>query len=226
MNRAQEVVPIDLGFVRAFLVRCGRWLLVDSGVRGSEERIARAVTRAGITPERDLALIVLTHGHTDHMGGAPTLRDQWRVPIAMHRLDADAAQRGLDSPLRPTGVAGRLIVLASRAAAGRTPSGFGPDLLIDDETSLRCLGLEARILCTPGHTAGSISVLTDAGDALIGDLVIGHTFRRGRPWLPYLADDVERLRQSVQELLAPSPRSVHSAHGRPFSVDDLARWIA
>ena len=223
-DHSGAVIPVDLGLVRAYLVRCGRWILVDTGMPGKEERIARAAVRAGVDPERDLALIVLTHGHTDHMGGAPALRDRWHVPIVMHRLDAAAVLRGVDPPLRPTGAAGLLMALAARAGASRRAPAFRADLLLDDEMDLSCMGLEARIVSTPGHTAGSVTVLTAQGDALIGDLVIGHAFRRGRPRLPYVADDIDLVRQSVRGLLARSPRSVHSAHGRPFSVEDLARW--
>lgn len=223
-EHAPDVIPINLGFVRAYLVRCGRWILVDSGIRGSEERIAQAAERAGIRPERDLALIVLTHGHTDHMGGAAALRERWHVPVAMHRLDADPAQRGVNPPLRAARAAGHLVALAARAAARRPAPAFNADLLVEGDTELRCMGLEARILATPGHTAGSITVLTDGGDALIGDLVIGHMLRTGRPCLPYVADDVAQVRQSVRAVLARSPRRVYSAHGRPFTVEDLARW--
>lgn len=221
-DHAQAVTAIDLGLVRAYLVRCGRWVLVDTGMPGSEDRIVRAVARAGIDPQHDVGLIVLTHGHADHIGGAPSLRELWHVPIAMHRRDAEMATRGIDPPLRPTGPMGRLVALASRA--GRSAPAFQPDVLVDDEMDLRCLGLEARILPTPGHTAGSITVLTSGGDALIGDLVIGHALLRGHPRLPYVADDVDLVRQSVHDLLARAPQGVHSAHGRPFSVDDLARW--
>ena len=223
-GHSQAVTPISLGLVRAYLVRCGRWVLVDTGMPGSEGRIARAAARAGVDPERDLALIVLTHGHTNHMGGAPALRDRWHVPIAMHRLDADAAARGIDPPLHPTDAAGRLVALAARVGGSRTAPAFQADVPVDGEMALWCLGLEARILPTPGHTAGSITLLTEDGDALIGDLVIGHAMRRGRPRLPYVAEDPELVLESVRSLLARPPRSVHSAHGRPFSVDDLARW--
>lgn len=223
-ERAQAVVAIALGLVRAYLVHCRRWILVDTGMPGSEVRIAQAALRAGVEPERDLALIVLTHGHTDHMGSASALRDRWRVPIAMHRLDAAGVQEGADPPLRPTGAFGRVVALAARAGGRRPAPGFQADLLLDDEIDLCCMGLEASVLPTPGHTAGSVTVLTSEGDALIGDLVIGHAFRRGYPRLPYVADDADSARRSVRNLLARSPRSVHSAHGRPFSVEDLARW--
>lgn len=221
---SRAVVPIDLGLVRAYLVCCGRRILVDAGMPGSEERIARAVRQAGVDPVRDLGLIVLTHGHTDHMGAARPLRDRWRVPIAMHRLDAEAAARGVDPPLRSTGLAGRFVALAARAGAHRPAPAFEPDVQVDGEMDLQCMGLDARILPTPGHTAGSITLLTAKGDALIGDLVIGESFRRGHPRLPYVAEDPDLIRQSVRHLLARSPRRVYSAHGRPFTVEDLARW--
>jgi len=48
--------------------------------------------------------------------------------------------------------------------------------------------------------------------------------RSGRPRLPYVADDVDLVWESVRSLLARSPRRVFSGHGRPFSVDDVRRW--
>ena len=45
------------------------------------------------------------------------------------------------------------------------------DVVVKEDTDLRDYGVDARVLTTPGHTMGSISVLTSEGDCMIGDLL-------------------------------------------------------
>ncbi|HZG67780.1 MAG TPA: MBL fold metallo-hydrolase [Herpetosiphonaceae bacterium] len=68
-----EIVTLRLPLVNAYLVRSRRWVLINAGAPGDEQRILRAAARSGVRP-RDIALIVLTHGHVDHFGSAAALR--------------------------------------------------------------------------------------------------------------------------------------------------------
>lgn len=223
MSRAQPtLVPIGLGMVKAFLIRGERSaILVDTGFRGSAGRILRAAARAGVEPE-SIALILLTHGHSDHFGSAAALRERTGAPVAVHPLDAPAVRRGSNPPLRGMTALGRLLLPVARA--GEPPAqGLEPDLLVDGELDLAQFGVPGRVLHTPGHTPGSITILLDGGEAIVGDLLMGALLVTRRPDYPFVGDDRERLERSVRELLQLQPRRMHTAHGGPLAAADVGR---
>ena len=63
----------------------GGWVLVDAGLPGYGDQIARAASRR--YGDARPAAIVLTHGHFDHVGALRTLAERWDVPIHAHPLE-------------------------------------------------------------------------------------------------------------------------------------------
>ena len=62
------------------------WVLVDAGLPGTAEQIARAAEEY-FGPGARPAAIVLTHGHFDHRGGLRELAERWDVPVYAHELE-------------------------------------------------------------------------------------------------------------------------------------------
>jgi glyoxylase-like metal-dependent hydrolase (beta-lactamase superfamily II) len=88
-------------------------------------------------------------------------------------------------------------------------------------------GLAGRVISTPGHTPGSVSVLLDSGEAIVGDMVIGDFFwLLRRPGPPLIAWDLERNWESARRFLGLSPRIVYVGHGGPFQPEDLVSLIS
>jgi glyoxylase-like metal-dependent hydrolase (beta-lactamase superfamily II) len=214
-----RVVPIRLGFVKAFLLLGQRAVLVDTGPPGSAPRILRALEGQGVRPE-DLALILITHGHTDHFGSAAALKAHSGAPVAVGRADAEALRKGrnpLGTPRSPLwGLVQRLGV-----GVGNTAPPCSPDILLEGTVDLRPYGVEGQVIPTPGHTPGAISILLVDGQALVGDLVMGGLWGRGRPGLPLLWDDLEALRESLRHLLERQPTWIHTSHGGPFTLEEV-----
>ncbi|MEU6975039.1 MBL fold metallo-hydrolase [Streptomyces sp. NPDC046371] len=105
---------------------------------------------------------------------------------------------------------------------------FGPDVLVTGETDLEDFGITARIMPTPGHTAGSVSVLTAGGDLVAGDLIANSFFGpvRGRPADPPFHDDPVLNLASLRKMLALNPTSLHVGHGTPLDPDRVRRWAS
>jgi glyoxylase-like metal-dependent hydrolase (beta-lactamase superfamily II) len=78
---------------------------------------------------------------------------------------------------------------------------------------------------TPGHTAGSLSVLLDSGEAFVGDLAMNKLPLRYNPSLPVLADDIEKAKESWKCLLELGVEMVYPGHGQPFSVECTMKAI-
>ena len=168
----------------------------------------RKLRIAGCTPG-DLKLIVLTHGDYDHAGNAAYLRAKYGVGIAMHRADAGRVERA-DWSLGMKPKPDKFPLLFRTVSAFVRPGpfdAFTPDVFVEDGQDLRAYGLDATILHLPGHTRGSIGVLTAAGDLFCGDLMDS---MMGRPSLEFFIDDMAAAEASLARL-----RSLDVAHGLP-----------
>jgi glyoxylase-like metal-dependent hydrolase (beta-lactamase superfamily II) len=182
-------------FTGVYLVAADELVLVDAGTPGRAARLAQELEAAGRRP----ALIVLTHGDTDHTGGANELRRRFQVEVW-----APAAERALlEHRLRGRGVLPTLTRVLTRAQPATVDRWFEPGDVV--------AGLQ--VIATPGHTPGHVSFRR--GDLLIaGDAVqTGERFRVPRRFLNV---DHERALRSVAELADLEGLDLAvSGHGAP-----------
>lgn len=212
----KEPTLINLGFVNVFLLKAGDdYILIDTGVAQQWESLEAELIRAGCLPDR-LKLVIITHGDFDHTGNCAELQSKYGAKIAMHSGDADMVRTGVLVKRRTNGVMGRILLwIGGRAVRGFTT--FQPDVLLEDGQVISGYGLTAKIIHTPGHTKGSIAVLTDDGSLFIGDTIAN----RFSPGFPPLIEDEEELHKSLEALKRTNARMVFPGHGRPFAFEDL-----
>lgn len=250
----QSIIPIKADkFTNVFAV-AGRKgaILIDAGNPGCADAILKGLAEHDLAPD-DVRLILITHGHVDHFGSAAALREQTGAPVAIHAADAEALRRGTHMPgtLNPTNRWVAFLMhspIARRLAVPDCASAFEPDITFADEWRLdepqgflQSLQIElpqvrGRVLHTPGHTPGSISVLLDdySGNeqngvqaAIVGDMIMGKLMGFWpRPGQPIVAWDMEQNRESRQRLLSLSPAIVYVGHGGPFHIDSLRQHPA
>lgn len=104
---------------------------------------------------------------------------------------------------------------------------FEPDVLISAATSLEDFGVAGRVMPTPGHTAGSVSVLTDEGDLVAGDLVANSFMGLipGKPADPPFHDDPVGNFASLQAMLDLNPTALHVGHFIALRPDRARPWV-
>lgn len=221
MSEAPEVTTISAGIVNCYLLRSGeRFVLIDSATRGQRAVVERAIEDAGCSAG-DLALIVATHGDPDHIGNCAYLRDKLGGKIGMHRLEAPTAETGDTSKARPhlTGLSKPLFALVGLFFGLRTSDYFTPDVLLENGDDLSEYGLDATVVALPGHSAGSIGVLTAAGDLYCGDLMTNTK----QPAANTLADSGKQIRQSIERVRRLGAVTVYPGHGTAFAMADFLR---
>jgi glyoxylase-like metal-dependent hydrolase (beta-lactamase superfamily II) len=92
-----------------------------------------------------------------------------------------------------------------------------PDLYIEDGHDFANVGFEAKALAIPGHSKGSIGILTAGGDLFCGDLLEN----TGRPATNSIMDDPVACEASVERLQGLEINTVYPGHGQPFPFDTL-----
>jgi hydroxyacylglutathione hydrolase len=216
------VHPIRLGRTTCFLVRGdAAAALVDTSVPGSERRFQKTLARLGLRPA-DVRCIVLTHCHFDHVGSLKAIRDLTGAPAVMHKLDAPAVAHG-DSRIPPgTTPWGRILGALFRVFGGLARyEPCAADVTIDADMSLGPFGIAAHVIPTPGHTPGSLTVLLDSGEALVGDLAMNGFPLRAGPGIPAFAENLEQIYSSWEKVLAAGAETIYPAHGKPFPATRL-----
>ena len=213
----QLALPYKLGTVNCYLVTTDTGhLLIDTGGSNQRARVEEALRSAGCQPG-DLKLIILTHGDFDHTGNAAYLHENWRAPLAMHTADAGMLERGDMFWNRKKGNAMLRKIAPALFGFGQAQRGK-PDLILADGDDLSAYGWDAQVLHLPGHSAGSIGVLTAAGDLFCGDLLDNTK----RPALNSIMDDVPAAQASVERLQTSGVKIVYPGHGHPFAWEQFS----
>lgn len=209
-------LPLRLGTVNCYLVDTGMgFVLVDTGSANARTALEAELATAGCK-RGDLKLIVLTHGDFDHTGNAAYLREKLGAPLAMHRDDAGMAEQG-DMFFNRSSANGLMRRLAPILFRFPRANRFRPDLQLADGDNLAAYGFDATILSIPGHSQGSIGLLTPGGDLFCGDLLENSR----QPATNSIMDDRAACEASLEKLRAFEIGTVYPGHGKPFPMRAL-----
>jgi hydroxyacylglutathione hydrolase len=172
----------------------GAGLVIDPG--GNADSIKQAIEAANL----EIELIVLTHGHSDHIAALYEIQSHTGAAVAIHALDADF-------------LAGRASMSSQFGISYRTP--HPPDRLLREGDAISAGGLTLTVLHTPGHTPGSICLLS-AGRVFTGDTL----FRRGIGTTLMPGSSRPRLIESIRTRLMtlPDETAVYPGHGRETTI--------
>jgi len=171
-------------------------VIIDCGCPA--EKIIETVNRFGI----DIKDVILTHGHFDHVYYADSIRELAGMKIHIHKNDADF----LTDPVKSG-----LMFYHRRGVQGFKPA----DNLLDDGDILKIGDLELKILHTPGHTPGSISVAV--GNCVFTGDTLFHT-SIGRTDFPGGShkDIIKSIKKRLFTL--PEETTVYPGHGESTQI--------
>jgi hydroxyacylglutathione hydrolase len=98
-------------------------------------------------------------------------------------------------------------------------------LLNSEEIKLTEFGIDGRIIHTPGHTEGSISLLLDTGEAFVGCMAHDGLPFRLYPGFPIYAYDINKLKESWKLIISRGARIIFPGHGNPFPVELIRKKL-
>jgi hydroxyacylglutathione hydrolase len=214
-----QIHRIKLGVCNCYLIKEKSAILVDAGPPKQEYKFIRKILSLGTEPE-EVSLIVVTHGHIDHIGSLLGIKTVTGAEVLAHQREKDILEQAIWTlPGAVTSWGAFLLWLLKLAQKNIRFEPTPVDVeIMDSGFSLEGHGIKGRIVATPGHTKGSITLLLDSGEAFVGDLLMnGFPMRRG-PGTPIFADDLKAVERSVQLLLEQGAKIFYPGHGEPFSA--------
>lgn len=193
-------IKIDVLEVGDFLTNCylvhnnDQAIVIDPG--DGPDKILALIDSRRVTVEK----IILTHGHIDHIGAVPEIKKATKAPVLIHHKDANML----------TDAKANLSYYHSEAFS------FEPaDAFLNENDIVKIGDAQLRVLGTPGHTPGGISLLGDGvvftGDALFFGSV-------GRTDL--MGGNHEQLLKSIKDklLILPDDTQVFPGHGPQTTI--------
>jgi len=188
-----EVGPLLTNCYLAVCEITGESVLIDPGSisRKLEESIKNS----------QLKVILLTHGHFDHIGGLNEILKFIKAPVLIHKLDAPMLTDPLLNASYMMGIEYRTVEASSLLSHGDT---------------ITCGESILNVLHTPGHTQGSVSFAVNDEFVIAGDTLFKQSV--GRWDLP--GGDYTTLMESIRNTFLPMPdaTNVYPGHGEPTTI--------
>ena len=200
--------------------------MVDGGPPNKLNTFKRKLGRLYIHPD-EIKLLVLTHSHFDHVGSADPISKFTGAKILAHENERyflenseSAMIKGVDSWGKIT-----LPIFSPFFKLISYPKVEADIFFNEKEYPLSEFGIDGKILHTPGHTMGSLSLLLNTGEAFVGCLAHnGMPFRR-KPGFPIYAQDMDLIKKSWRFLIEKGAKTVFPGHGNPFPVDIIKKKL-
>ena len=204
------------------------WILIDTGYAGGFSHFQKMLEKNCVRPE-DIKTVFLTHAHDDHAGFLNEVLAATDAQVILHPKAIEGLKRGQNS--FEGGCSSMLAWLFCQILAlfGHGDHRYPPvkeenfDRLIPIHSErFRALGFPYEVLETPGHTADHIALL--AGDVLFcGDAAMNGfpSRRRTTIWI----ENLQQYKRSWEMILEKNPAILYPAHGKPFNIKDLQKYL-
>jgi glyoxylase-like metal-dependent hydrolase (beta-lactamase superfamily II) len=168
--------------------------------------------------------VILTHAHFDHASNAAAMKERYGMDIMIHESESALLANG-QNPHVNGFVGGIRRILSRMANTFLMPIQYEPvhcDILIYDGLNLSQYDMNAYIIHTPGHTAGSVSVIVDNEVAIVGDAMYG--VFPGSVCPPFV-DNFTQMADSWVKLFEADCQIYLPAHGKKIGRELLSSQI-
>ncbi len=219
----EKIFTLRFDFNRCYILRGKQTIMIDGGPPHKKKSFLKQLNKFGIEPN-EIKLIILTHGDFDHIGSAKDFKEVTGAKIAIHENDSKNLEEGIFH--WPQGVTkwGKIsrFILKPFIEKINQFEGVKPDIILThNDFPLDEYGIDGKIIHTPGHTPGSVSILIGTGDVFAGCMAQNSLPFTLRPQLPVYAIDIALLKKSWKKLIDCGAKKIWPGHGNPFQVEKI-----
>ena len=219
-----EILQLKLAWSNVFLIKGKQLTLIDAGSGGDWNNLNLALKDLNLSA-KDIKIVILTHGHADHAGLAKRLQEEG-AEVYIGRGDVAMLARGTNDELKPTNFMARIL----KPMVNKPFELLTQMTEINGPTDLNFkIGSPIRVLPMPGHTPGSIVIILDNDQALVGDMMLGgslggaiFTDSAGEH---YYQDDLKKNHDNTKTLLKLGIKKFYLGHGGPVLRSSVEQWI-
>jgi len=188
-------------------------VLVDAGMRGSSRNVSKYLTKMGKNLS-DIKYIFITHADIDHIGGAAEMKKATGAKLVVHAGDAGVLA-GTAKGRNLKGLMGLLKLMSPIMHAAPVQA----DIVLKENTDIAGY----KIISTPGHSEGSISIYIPGKVIFVGDAL--RSDADGNPKRPskMLAADMVQAKNSVKIIAGLEFDTLLCGHGAPVKGNAAAR---
>ena len=224
---AVRIIPFESGINTSYIIQDEGAVMFDAIPFKNPEDFTELLASHKLDP-RDIDLIVMSHGDFDHVGGSLMLKELTGARIAIHEKDRAHLEEGIfhwPGGVTAWGKVSRFLFKPLLKRALSFP-GVPADIVMDDSgMELSEFGIRGKVIHSPGHTPGSVSILLDSGDAFVGCLSHNRLPFVRRPSLPIYAMDLELVKKSWQSIINSGAKTIFPSHGKSFDISLILKYL-
>lgn len=228
---------LNLSVTNCYLLKADSgYVLIDTGYEWEWDAFRNELKKArvGFT---DLAYLILTHHHDDHAGLLnQVVAQNPSIKLVMSSGAKELLLKGKNDHTNGGGYLNRRVnslLTLKRLFDKRWTHTFPPyatrqhDVMVHQDVSLReiGIGLDGKIIETPGHSTDSISVILDDGDSIVGDAAANFLRFAGTKYCIIYIEDLDHYYRSWIRIMKAGARRIFPAHGGQFAVEELQKHL-
>lgn len=204
-----EIIAIPCGNVNAYLIAESHGaVLVDTGMERYRSKILN------ICKNHAVKLIILTHGHIDHVQNAAYLAKKLGCPVGISKEDMELLQNNHLQKMNAKGILGNLLRIISEKSIDKNPI---PDItisvILSEGMSLKEFGIDGKVMALPGHTKGSVGIDVEEKFLFVGDALMNMIY----PTTSMIYENEEKMLESVKRITSLGKRNIYFGHGKPVN---------
>lgn len=224
------IIPLSLSNV--YLLACeDGYLQIDTGYQKDYSLVREKLNELDISISL-IKYVFLTHHHDDHAGFLNEITRDCDCKIIANKLSVDLLKTGQNDKTRGGGYVNRLVKVVADIKMlfdKQWTLTFPPfeirdfDLLIDDDntTLLNQLGINGKILYTPGHCVDHQTIILRDGTTFCGDAASSFPLFLGTRYSTLFMTNMEQSYQSWKKIIDSGSKLIYPSHGKPFAVRKL-----